>query len=110
MDNTSMNIKPFVIFSSIIIATTATTLAQEATIIPATIKSAVVYKQGATLTHKAAINIPRGNHEIVIRNVANQIDEKSIQINAPSQLTIMSVSFTRSYKENRIQSNSVNII
>lgn len=97
-----MNIKPFVIFSSIIIATTATTLAQEATIIPATIKSAVVYKQGATLTHKAAINISRGNHEIVIRNVANQIDEKSIQINAPSQLTIMSVSFTRSYKENKV--------
>lgn len=74
------------------------TQAQEATIIPATIKSAVVYKQGATLTHKAAVNIPKGNHEIVIRNVANQIDEKSIQINAPSHLTIMSVSFTRSYK------------
>src|SRR5690606_32140710 len=93
-----MKFKPLIISAGIVINASAVSLAQEVSIVPATIKSAVVYKQGATLTHKAAVNIPRGNHEIVIRNVANQIDEKSIQINAPSHLTIMSVSFTRSYK------------
>lgn len=91
---------PFLI-TSLLCVHTLYTQAQEATIVPATIKSAIVYKQGATLTHKVPVSIAKGNHEIVIKNVANQIDEKSIQINAPSHLTIMSVSFTRNYKEQK---------
>lgn len=96
-----MKFKPLIISAGIVINASAVSLAQDVSIVPATIKSAVVYKQGATLTHKVPVNVARGNHEIVIRNVANQIDEKSIQVNAPAHLTIMSVSFTRHYKEQK---------
>ncbi len=67
----------------------------------AKIQQATVYKEGATLTHTANVQLPKGNHEIVIANVANSLNESSIQVQAPAQLTIMSLSFSKTYKEDK---------
>lgn len=77
--------------------------AQESIKTDALIKQATVYKQGAALVHKAPVSIPKGNHEIVIKNVANSLDENSIQVQAPAQMTIMSVSFAKTYKDPKIK-------
>jgi TonB-dependent SusC/RagA subfamily outer membrane receptor len=64
----------------------------------AVLNSVTVYKVGAELKHSTKVNLPQGNTELIINNVASNIDESSIQINAPSNITIMSVMVTRNYK------------
>ena len=71
--------------------------AQEIQYAEATLNSVTVYKVGAELKHSAKVNLPQGNTELIINNVAATIDESSIQINAPSNITIMSVMVTRNY-------------
>lgn len=51
----------------------------------------VVYRTGATLTHNARIVLPAGASELIIDNVAGTIDENTIQVSAPSNVTILSV-------------------
>lgn len=51
----------------------------------------VVYRTGAALTHSAKIVLPAGASELIIDNVAATIDENTIQVSAPSNVTILSV-------------------
>ncbi|MBL7706994.1 MAG: DUF4139 domain-containing protein [Taibaiella sp.] len=51
----------------------------------------VVYRTGAVLTHNAKIVLPAGASELIIDNVAATIDENTIQVSAPSNVTILSV-------------------
>lgn len=51
----------------------------------------VVYRTGAALTHNAKIVLPAGATELIIDNVAGTIDENTIQVSAPSNVTILSV-------------------
>jgi TonB-dependent SusC/RagA subfamily outer membrane receptor len=71
--------------------------AQKPIFISAKAKAATVYFNGATLEQSANVNLPKGNQEIVIKNVADFLNENTIQIGAPSTLTILSVQFTQNY-------------
>ncbi len=71
--------------------------AQKPIFITAKTKSAVVYFNGAELTQNTSVNLPAGSNEIVIKNVANSINESTIQIGAPASVTILSVQFTNNY-------------
>lgn len=57
----------------------------------AQLEEVVVYKAGASLSHTARINLPAGATELIIDNVAAAIDENTIQISAPANVTILSV-------------------
>lgn len=83
----------FIVFTMLSVNATA----QSPNIISAHLKEAIVYKKGATLSHTVNFNLSKGNHEIIVKNIANQLDEKSIQIQAPGNVTIMSMSFTKTY-------------
>lgn len=63
----------------------------------ATIKSATVYFNAAELRQNTAVNLPVGTSEIVIKNVANSLNQNSIQVGAPSTVTVLSVQFTNNY-------------
>lgn len=78
-------------------------LAQDVVNADALLNSVTVYKVGAELKHTAKVNLPQGNTELIINNVAANIDESSIQINAPSSITIMSVMVTRNYHPGKQQ-------
>lgn len=81
--------------------------AQKPIFTTAKVKSATVYFNGAELSQSATLNLPAGNSEIVIKNVANYINESTIQIGAPSSVTVMSVQFTNNYiSEYEIDENS----
>lgn len=58
---------------------------------------ATVYFNGAELQQGAQLNLPVGNSEIVIKNVADFINENTIQIKAPKSVTVMSAQFTKNY-------------
>ncbi|WP_330442357.1 DUF4139 domain-containing protein [Flavobacterium sp. C4GT6] len=72
-------------------------VAQKPVFTNAEAKSATVYFNGAELTHTANVKLPAGTSEIVIKNVADYLNESTVQIGAPSTLTVLSVQFTRNY-------------
>jgi len=72
----------------------------------ASLESVVVYSSGVEMNHKAKINLPAGSSEVVINNVANSLDERSIQIGSTSNVTIMSVSFTKDYLKKDVKSSN----
>ncbi|MFC6098332.1 DUF4139 domain-containing protein [Flavobacterium qiangtangense] len=81
--------------------------AQKPIFTTAKVKNATVYFNGAELSQSASLNLPAGNSEIVIKNVAVSLNESTIQIGAPSSVTVMSVQFTNNYiSEYEIDENS----
>lgn len=73
------------------------TYAQKPIFTNAKVKAATVYFNAAEITQTANVTLPVGTSEIVIKNVANYLLENTVQIGAPSNLTVMSVQFTNDY-------------
>ncbi len=65
----------------------------------ATLLDATIYGHGASLHHTAKqLAIPSGNSELVINQIAQNVDPQSIRVTSESnQITILSVSFERDY-------------
>jgi uncharacterized protein (TIGR02231 family) len=72
-------------------------IAQKPVFTTAKIKSATVYYNAAELNHSASANLPAGTSEVVVKNVANYLSENTVQIGAPSHVTVLSVQYTTSY-------------
>ncbi len=75
----------------------AITFAQKPIFTTAKVKAATVYFNAAELTQTTSVNLPAGNSEVVIKNVANSLNESTVQIGAPNSVTILSVQFTNNY-------------
>lgn len=82
-----------------VIAFSITANAQKPVFTQAKIESARVYNNAAELKHKTTAQIPSGTSEIVITNVANYLNESTVQIGVPKNVTVMSVQFTNVYVE-----------
>ncbi len=65
----------------------------------AQLESARVYYNGAELTQKAQLKLPKGMSEVVITNVSDQLNENTIQVGSIADVTVMSVQFSNSYIE-----------
>lgn len=65
----------------------------------ASLLNATIYGRGASLHHVAKqLNVPSGNSELVINQIAKNVDPQSIRVTSESsQITILSVSFERDY-------------
>lgn len=75
----------------------------------AQLEEVMVYKTGASLSHTAKVNIPAGTIEIIIDNVAATIDENTIQVSTPSNITVLSVLVNRDQEvETRQQDTALN--
>lgn len=71
--------------------------AQKPIFTTAKIKAATVYFNAAELSQTTSVNLPAGTSEIVIKNVADYLNESTVQIGAPSSVTVLSVQFTQNY-------------
>lgn len=71
--------------------------AQKPIFTTAKIKAATVYFSAAELSQTTSVNLPAGTSEIVIKNVADYLNENTVQIGAPSSVTVLSVQFTQNY-------------
>ena len=88
----------------------AISFAQKPIFATAKVKSATVYYNAAELLQTTSINLPVGTSEVVIKNVANNLNESTIQIGAPSSVTVLSVQFTNNYiSEFEVDENSPTI-
>jgi hypothetical protein len=65
--------------------------------IQSTLKSVTLYRSGAEMTHTASATLRQGNSELIIEDLSNNIDLNSIQIKAPSAVTILGIQFSNNY-------------
>jgi uncharacterized protein (TIGR02231 family) len=71
--------------------------AQKPIFTTAKVKAATVYFNTAEISQTTSLTLPVGTSEIVIKNVANDVNESSVQIGAPASVTVLSVQFTNNY-------------
>jgi len=82
-------------------------LAQKPVFTTAKVKNVTVYFNSAEISQTTSATLPKGTSEIVIKNVADQLNENTVQIGAPSNVTVLSVQFTNNYiSEYEIDENS----
>lgn len=93
---------PLVVFGSLSL------MAQKPIFGTAKLNEALVYLKGVELTHSVTVNLKKGSNEIIVKNVANQLDENSIRIGTNKPATVMAATFTNSYySEYEIDENSI---
>jgi uncharacterized protein (TIGR02231 family) len=85
------------LFSIALVLFSVIALAQKPIFTTAKVKAATVYFNAAEISQTTSVTIPVGSSEIVIKNVANNLNESSVQIGAPATLTVLSVQFTNDY-------------
>ena len=85
------------IFFTFLFLTSAIAFAQKPIFTTAKVKAATVYFNAAELSQTASVNLPSGTSEIVIKNVADYLNESTVQIGAPNSVTVLSVQFTQNY-------------
>ncbi|WP_207622457.1 DUF4139 domain-containing protein [Niastella koreensis] len=66
-------------------------------IVPSVLKSAMVYRVGAELTHSAKATLSQGNNELIIDDISNRLDINSLQIGNNGNVTILSVEFSTNF-------------
>ena len=86
--------KKFLLFSVLV---SAISFAQKPIFASAKVKAATVYFNAAELQQTTSVNLPVGTSEIVIKNVADYLNENTVQIGAPNSVTVLSVQFTQNY-------------
>lgn len=87
----------------ILLSIAFTGYAQKPIFVKSKISGVSVYRTSAELQSSVMFNIPAGNSEVVITNVSDEIEEKSIQINSNNpNVAILSVQFTDDYKSNHL--------
>ena len=81
--------------------------AQKPVFTTAKVKNVTVYFNSAEISQTKNATLPKGTSEIVIKNVADYLNENTVQIGAPSNVTVLSVQFTNNYiSEYEIDENS----
>ena len=68
--------------------------AQKPIFTEAKLKSVMLYEQSAELFSNTSFKIPKGSSEIVIANIAENIDESSIKIGSKSKISVLTYRFT----------------
>jgi uncharacterized protein (TIGR02231 family) len=86
--------KKLVLFTLLV---SALSFGQKPIFATAKVKAATVYFNAAELQQTTSVNLPVGTSEIVIKNVADYLNENTVQIGAPSSVTVLSVQFTQNY-------------
>lgn len=85
------------IFLFVAILVSAFVFAQKPLFTTAKINAATVYSNSAEISQTANVLLPKGSSEIVIKNISSFLNENSIQIGAPANVTVLSVQFSTDY-------------
>ena len=74
-----------------------TTFSQKPIFTSAKVKGATVYFNSAEMSQSMSVNLPKGTSEIVVKNVADYLNESTVRIGAPATVTVLSVQFSNNY-------------
>lgn len=84
----------FLSFVTSITMAIGTAYAQESVFTNAKVEKVQLYFNGAEIQQVTKTQLPKGTSEVVIMNVANDLDQNSIQIKSVAGVTILSVQFS----------------
>ena len=87
----------FLLGTVMLLAAAEANAGEEPVTVTSTLRSAMVYRSGAELTHTATARLEKGNNQVVITDVSNAIDESSIRIKCSASVTILSITFSTDY-------------
>lgn len=95
------------LFLALVVFGSLSLMAQKPIFGTAKLNEALVYLRGSELSHSVTVNLKKGSNEIIVKNVANQLDENSIRIGTNKPATVMAATFTNSYySEYEVDENS----
>ena len=91
-------ISQFIVFS-VLVFSVPMAIAQNVLETSASLQDVTIFGRGASMHHTAKqLSVPSGNSELVVNQIAQNIDVNSIRITSESNhITILSVSFERDY-------------
>jgi TonB-dependent SusC/RagA subfamily outer membrane receptor len=69
----------------------------------AQLDAVTVYRTGAEMTHSARITLSKGNSELVIENLSNNLEINSVQVKCGDNITVMGVEFNTDYLQDEIK-------
>ncbi len=72
-------------------------MAQKPIFTTAKTKAATVYFNSAEILQTTSAILPKGTSEIVVKNVADYLNESTVRIGAPASVTVLSVQFSNNY-------------
>ncbi len=73
------------------------TFSQKPIFTSAKVKGATVYFNSAEMSQSMSAILPKGTSEIVVKNVADYLNESTVRIGAPATVTVLSVQFSNNY-------------
>lgn len=76
-------------------------------VVNAHLKTAIIYRSGAELTHDTKAILQQGNNELTIDGISNQVDVNSIQVKVPNAVTIVGIEFQNYYLKPNVASPKV---
>lgn len=71
--------------------------AQKPVFVNAKTKSATVYFNSAEISQTTNALLPKGTSEIVVKNVADYLNENTVRVGVPASVTVLSVQFSNNY-------------
>lgn len=71
--------------------------ADDPKVVPSNLTTVTVYRSGAEMIHRTTAQLLQGSSELIVEGISNTIDINSIQINAPSAVTILSMEFSNNF-------------
>ena len=86
----------FISFVTLFFISTAAQ-AQKPIFTTAKVDAATVYFNSVEITQSTSAILPKGTSELVIKNIADYLNENTVQIGAPKSVTVLSVQFTNNY-------------
>jgi hypothetical protein len=78
--------------------------------VQSTLRSVTVYRLGAEMTHTFSVSLKAGQNQVLIDNISNAIDSSSVEIKAPSSVTILGFEFSNNYLINPVESPHILVL
>ena len=73
-----------------------------------TVQNVTIFSSGARVERKSTVSIMPGRSEITFSGLSNQLDQKSVQLNADADITLLSVQATKDFLNERKIDNEEN--
>ncbi|TWP31280.1 mucoidy inhibitor MuiA family protein [Apibacter muscae] len=71
--------------------------AQKPIVATAKVEAATVYFNSVEISQSVNINLPNGTSEIIVKNVSDYVNEETVLVGVPKQVSVLSVQYTTNY-------------
>src|SRR5690242_8427473 len=66
-----------------------------------TVQNVTIFSSGARVDRISSVSISQGRSEIIFSGLSNQLDQKSVQLNADADITLLSVQASKDFLSER---------